>query len=281
MQELDLLILGAGWTSQWLIPLCKKEKVTFAATTTTGRDGTIKWKFDPSDLSDDYFKILPAARTVLITFPLKGQGQSGLLISSYTSTHQGTRPANFIQLGSTGIWQGVEGQTLWVDRHSKYQTTNERAIAEDELKQFGGCVLNLSGLWGGERDPRNFIVRVIKDKEGVKSKASLHMIHGQDVSRAILAVVHDFDKAKGQRWMLTDGFVYDWWALVAGWGDGTVKEQGDVKEEYVKWVWDLMKENDVKALPRTPEQLGRGYDTREFWMTFGLAPVRARMMNQL
>jgi hypothetical protein len=30
-----------------------------------------------------------------------------------------------------------------------------RAIAEDELRDLGGCVLNLAGLYGGERDPKN------------------------------------------------------------------------------------------------------------------------------
>ena len=37
MQQVDLLILGAGWTSSFLIPLLKERNFTFAATTTDGR----------------------------------------------------------------------------------------------------------------------------------------------------------------------------------------------------------------------------------------------------
>ena len=44
------------------------------------------------------------------------------------------------------------------------------------------------------------------------------MIHGSDVARAILAVHAHFDRATGERWMLTDGRVYDWWDLAYAWG---------------------------------------------------------------
>ena len=44
-------------------------------------------------------------------------------------------------------------------------------------------------------------------------QGSLHMIHGLDVARAILAVHAEFSKAQGQQWIITDGSVYDWWDL--------------------------------------------------------------------
>ena len=139
-------------------------------------------------------------------------------------------------------------------------------------------MLNLAGLWGGERQPKDWVSRVAKSKEDVKGKASLHLIHGQDVARAILGIAGKWKEARGERWMLTDGFVYDWWALMAGWAD--VKEE-DVKDEepseFAKWVYELMEEGGVKALPRSMETLGRCYDSREFWRTFGLAPLKARI----
>lgn len=79
--------------------------------------------------------------------------------------------------------------------------------------------------------------------------------------------------------MLTDLFVYDWWALILGYA-GEVDEErqsGDREKSQIKWVGELMAEQDVRALPRSMEQLGRCYDTREFWTTFGLMPVRARI----
>ena len=249
MQELDLLILGAGWSSTFLIPLLQERRLTFAATTRDGRDvagaSTIKWTFDPDEKQEEdatdtnghnkhnQFSSLPLAKTILITFPLTGPNQSHTLVTGYRHAHANKLSSassypHFIQFGSTGIWQ-IEQRTLWVSRRSPYNTTNARAVAEDELLGLGGCVLNLAGLWGGERDPATWVDRVAKSREDVKSKKSLHMIHGMDVARAVLAIAalkedeggEDGWEAKGkaQRWMLTDGFVYDWWALFAGWAD--------------------------------------------------------------
>ena len=203
MSHVQILILGAGWTSTFLIPLLKKEKITYGATTTTGRDGTYKFKFDPEDKDGDnasQYRGLPTAKTVLITFPLKGKNHSLHLRDSYLQNHAKDLHCNFIQLGSTGIFS-ISDQDHWVTRHSKYDETNARAIAEDELRGFGGCVLNLSGLWGGARQPKHWIDRVAATKEQLKEKTSLHLIHGQDVARAIIAVHRDFAQAKGQRFV--------------------------------------------------------------------------------
>jgi hypothetical protein len=281
MQEHDLLILGAGWTSTFLIPLLRSRKLSFAATTRDGRkvadSATIKWSFDPEG-PDSQFSSLPLAQTVLITFPLTGKGQSSTLVSGYVSAHKG-KEIHFIQFGSTGIWQ-IEQESHWADRRSPYNTSNARAVAEDELLSLGGCVLNLAGLWGSERQPKNWVGRVAKSKEDVKGKKSLHLVHGLDVARAVLAVMGRWNKAIGERWMLTDGFVYDWWALMAGWAG--VKQDSDGDEnaepsEFAKWVYELMFEESVKALPRSMEVLGRCYDSREFWDTFGVVPLKARI----
>lgn len=138
---------------------------------------------------------------MLITFPLKGPGVSARLVEAYNGSHSGAH-GQFIQLGSTGIWQGaVEGKETWVTRHSPYDSKNPRAVAEDELLGLGGCVLNLSGLWGGERQPRNWVDRVAATKEQLKAKKSLHMVHGLDVARGIIGVHQNFFKAKGQRYV--------------------------------------------------------------------------------
>ena len=195
--SVSFLILGAGWTSTFLIPLLKDRKISHAATTTTGRDDTIEFRFEPDSSNPSPYKALPAAATILITFPLRSEGQSRHLTSLYNQTHPDTK-TQYIQLGSTGIWQ-IEGQPQWIDRHSKYDRANARAIAEDELRDLGGAVLNLAGLWGGSRQPRNWVGRVAGSKEALSKKGSLHMIHGQDVARAVLALSENF--TPGQRWV--------------------------------------------------------------------------------
>jgi len=300
MEELDLLILGAGWSATFLIPLLlKSHSITFAATTTTGHPvsghPTIPFRFDPTSPDQSGISSLPRARTVLVTFPLNGIGPSRVLVENYRATHsaRGKTEFRFVQLGSTGIWQKGgptlqgDGNGPWVTRHSPYDEGNSRAIAEDELRRLGGCVLELSGLWGGQRDPQTWVGRVAKTKEDVKEKKSLHLIHGMDVARAVIAIVKADEKlwekaGKGQRWMLTDGFVYDWWALFAGWAEPAGGESGSEGDEVqptdqAKWVAELMVEEDVRGLPRSMEALGRCYDSREFWSTFGLVPLKARV----
>jgi hypothetical protein len=74
-------------------------------------------------------------------------------------------------------------------------------------------------------------------------------------------------------------FVYDWWAVISGFA-GELDEENGNEERYgkqTKWIGELMEENKVRALPRSMEELGRCYDSTEFWRMFGLVPSRARI----
>jgi hypothetical protein len=286
MPNVDILILGAGWTATFLIPLLQERQLNFAATTRDGRKvagaDTIAWSFDPDSTDDgekSQFGKLPSADFVLVTFPLSGAGPSAKLINGYEKAQGKQRhDVHFIQLGSTGIWQ-IPQPSIWVSRKSPYDTSNKRAIAEGELLSLGGCVLNLAGLWGGSRNPADWVERVAKTKEDVRNKKSLHLIHGLDVARAIVAVVGNWELAHGQRFMLTDGFVYDWWSLFAGWADRKNTEGSVPREpsQQAKWVYELLEEDSVQALPRSMEALGRCYDGRDFWHTFSTVPIKARV----
>jgi hypothetical protein len=147
------------------------------------------------------YAALPPAETILITFPIKSKAGTRFLVESFIQTHdKDHEPYQWIQLGSTGIWS-IEGQETWVTRHSKYNTADARAVAEDALLELGGCVLDLAGLWGGERMVKHWVDRVASTKEMLRCKKSLHMIHGEDVSRAIIAVHNMFKHAEGQRFV--------------------------------------------------------------------------------
>ncbi|KAF5309303.1 hypothetical protein D9758_019053 [Tetrapyrgos nigripes] len=235
----DLLILGAGWTSTFLIPLCKERNISYATTSRSGANDTIKFEFDQAEEDSDIFKPLPDAKTVLITFPITLSGGSERLVRLYKSTRHNsdTNPA-FIQLGATSIW-GTSDRSIaraaaesgsqapippkpkelqWFDRHSPLNP-GDRGAAETELLALAPAmpttVLDLAGLWGGTRSMKNY--------------SSIHMIHGIDVARAILAVHANFSKASGERWLLTDGRVYDWWDLASAWGSGSDSRNRIVK----------------------------------------------------
>ena len=68
---------------------------------------------------------------------------------------------------------------IWSDRHSPYNESNLRAIAEDELLSSSvstpTTVLELCGLWGGERSMRNWVSRVVPTKDALKSKVCVSL----------------------------------------------------------------------------------------------------------
>lgn len=275
-KEVDLLILGAGWTAQFLIPLLEKEKISHAETTTTGRDGTLPFKFDPNSTDASPFKHLPPAQTVLITFPLTGHGQSKRITSLYRSIHGDKN--YWIQLGTTFIFNQLPND--YSDDNSPYDTSDLRGIAEDELRELGGTSLNLSGLYGGTRVPRSWLPRLGKSKEDVRKRGAVHFIHGEDLARAIVASHRH--PTPGKRWIIADTRVYDWYDLIMSFsamvGEAEEStEERETRQQFAKWVGELMIEEGVRALPREMSVLGRKLDSRGFWVEHGIWPQHKRL----
>ncbi|KAF2102619.1 hypothetical protein NA57DRAFT_33034 [Rhizodiscina lignyota] len=273
----DLLILGAGWTSTFLIPLLDdsdstSQKISYAATTRDGRNGTIPFTFDPDSDDTEPYKRLPSAKIILITFPVTGSTQPKTLVERYECTHpesKGGKGAKYILLGATSIWKE---QTL-VTEASPYDHSNERAQGEDALMQLCGersLVLSLAGLYGGERDPRTWGVRVVKSKSDVKKKGAVHLVNGRDVARGVLGC--GWSGLAGKRWIVTDLRCYDWWDLLMSFDDGAAQGM-----EFARWVGELMVEEGVSLLPREPGKLGRVLDGRAFWNRLGIWPSVRRV----
>lgn len=68
----------------------------------------------------------------------------------------------------------------YFNRSSPIDPTNARGASESELlaldfPHLTTTVLNLAGLWGGERNMRNWVSRVAPDKETLRTKGGLHM----------------------------------------------------------------------------------------------------------
>ncbi|KAJ8088240.1 hypothetical protein PM082_022312 [Marasmius tenuissimus] len=278
-KPVDILMLGSGWTSTFLIPLCDSRQISYAATTRSGSNETIPFTFDPE--SDDVkpYKVLPDAQTVVIVFPITVKGGSKKLVKMYQDTRKNKEAkAGFIQLGATTIWGPIRrGEApskpvafQWYDRHSP-MNVDERGEEETELlslsPQTSTTVLDLAALWGGGRSMKGYIDRVLPTKEVTKNKGSIHVIHGDDVARAIVAVHLDFSKSVGQRWILSDMRIYDWWDLASAWSAENDGPQAG-------WVRELMKEEGIRGLPRQPEQLGRALDARDFWEVYEISPLR-------
>lgn len=227
-----------------MIPLLSEKKISHASTTRDGRDGSLKFSFDPKDDSPSAdFKKLPNAKAIVIIFPIYEVGGSKKLVDWYRDSHPSLHDdeIRWIQLGSTGIWDVrilcycqlsvhhdiliipylQNGPTLaedvktvkspYIDRHSTFIPSNARANAENELLALHSpkeshntvAILNLCGLYGGSRSIRRYVGRIAGTKEQLRAKGAIHMIHGIDVARAILATAKGPSHMMGERWLLT------------------------------------------------------------------------------
>jgi hypothetical protein len=228
------------------------------ATTTTGRDDTIPFEYSDTLPIEAYLK-LPKAEMIVITFPLPSEHSAEVIVQAYNKIHQ--IAPKWILFGSTRPWHGTSSDP-WATRHGPVRP-DARYQSEEVMLRMGGCILNLAGLYGGPRQPKNWIPKVASTKASLAVKTSIHLIHGLDVARLVLAVNQKF--TPGQRWLVTDLRVYDWWELVLGLDEG----------ERIPWVLELLQENKTKALPRPPELMDRCLDSKETWIHFGLLPTQS------
>jgi hypothetical protein len=122
------------------------------------------------------------------------------------------------------------------------------------------------------RLPKNWVWRFGKP-ESLKGKIlsrQLHLVHGKDVARAILAVHRRF--SPGERWLITYQTVYDWLKLFLLWGS---KEQLDLIDDLRRVDPDCQKAiGDKDSLEDVVRKGGvwPRLNSDEFWEHFNLKP---------
>lgn len=93
-----------GWSGSFLIPILRHEGISYASTTRDGKDGSIRFQFDPESDVPKPFEALPDAKTIIVVFPIYNDGGSERLLRLYNQTHPDVKGVKWVQLGSTGIW---------------------------------------------------------------------------------------------------------------------------------------------------------------------------------
>ncbi|KAJ2332812.1 hypothetical protein GGH91_006081 [Coemansia sp. RSA 2671] len=263
-----VLVLGQGFVGKYLADLLSTHGVEYTSTTTSGRDNTLKW------CASDDAALLPAAETVVVTFPLQGQAEARRLTTEYLHHHRkahGDAYSPFwVYLGSTRPFKETPST-----RHTKPDLSagGSRVEAEEYIIGNGGCVLNLAGLWGGDRVPEKwarFYGTKDKLRERLKDR-SLHLVHGADVARAIYAIVTSTDRAArfAGRWLVSDDTVYDALQIFIG-------------AEHIRgFVEELLSETEVRELLSAtriddiavgPSAVTRRIDASHFWSQLQLKP---------
>ncbi|UZJ52880.1 hypothetical protein CBS101457_002200 [Exobasidium rhododendri] len=277
MSSVSVLLLGSGWTSRFLLPVLKREGISYAYTRRAVSDADAN--VIPFEVSREgtpnvsSFHALPRADLVIIIFPLTSSKLVDDIVDTYESTKD-CRPA-WLALGSTGAWsKGV------ISSSDSVSPTSARAVSESHLLSLNSperptAVLNLAGLYGGGRNPVNFAKKVADTFEKLESKSSLHLLHGKDTAQAIVGMWEALsdpqrkERLWGKRWIVTDTNIYDWWQLLT---TLTPPPTG----EGAKWVRDLTTKYQIDALPRPiighggerdapPYVLDRALNGKAFW----------------
>lgn len=304
--HVDLLLLGSGWTSAWLLPQLFSEDIAFAYTNRSGikpdwlaipGSKPIKWVCPSSGDSRIHwrrsFKDFPIARLVVVILPLADEVVARELVASY-SAHVNEKGASTADrpkwciLGSTGAYG--KGQ---FNENPTPSVLSSRSTAESVLLTTYPTditVLSLAGLYGGDtRHPLNWLAKVASDEAKLAAKTSLHLVHGKDVAEAVLGVWGKVGRPDwgrtdtsfwGKRWIVTDGCTYDWWKLAIELPPAGTEEQ----TKYAEWVRILQKAHKVSSLPRSfaetnggaqsYQYLDRTLSSKSFWDAVGRSPTK-------
>ncbi|KAI8335851.1 hypothetical protein BC941DRAFT_514685 [Chlamydoabsidia padenii] len=272
----SILILGYGWTGEFLSELLDSEEphLKYTATTRDGRHNTITW-----DLGDNASAVnvdaLPIAKTVVVTFPVKEAQLMETLMDSYNNkVKDANQPAaHWIILSSTRPFSADTN-----NRHSPLDHVKDtgRIPSEQVALARQSTILHLAGLWGAQRQPKNWVAR-FSNKEALKNKLlarQLHLIHGKDVARAILAIhlKQQQEQTGGERWIVTDGGCYDWLVLFSKWAS---PEQLEMVQHLMDHDLDVQKKWGTNQTLDSLVELGGvkpRLDSNEFWHVFDLKP---------
>ncbi|CAE6523487.1 unnamed protein product [Rhizoctonia solani] len=264
----DILILGAGWLSHFLLPILHEFTLTHAATSRAGlTPNTIQWTLG------DGIGVLPKASTIVVMFPVDNWEVLKALVDGYRKRNG---DGLWILVGSTRGWQVTDTKSdSVVTRHTPIPSNAPaRSLVEERfLKAYPtrSVVLNLVGLHGrppvsgdiphsAARLVPNFLKRIGSTKDALKQKSSVHFVHGSDAALAIV-LVHQRARSMVGRWIVSDCLVRDWWAIAL--------ELGGPQEK--QWVLEIMREERVEVLPRQ-KGLGRVVDGSDFWVATESAP---------
>ena len=197
-----LVILGAGYTSQFLYPVAKANGWhTYA----TSRNPTNHLNHIPEkdrltfDLLDsESWNHIPPKAHLVWCFPVLPQQA----VTEFLSMHSRDR-GRLIILGSTSAYG--TGQHALVDEHTPVDTSLPRVQCEEYLREtYGAIILRLSGLYG----PGRHVLDWMRKGKVKHTNKFVNLIHIEDVASICLAAL---EQAKdGELYIVSDGIPRQW-----------------------------------------------------------------------
>jgi nucleoside-diphosphate-sugar epimerase len=204
------LILGAGYTGQVLA-----EHLNAAYTRRQPLSASAIY-FDLNQ--PDCWQNIPNVPQIIWTFPATPLEQ----VQAFYNAHLIQVPKLFVY-ASTSCYQ-VDEDDAWIDETQPLDLSRERVKSEEWLREHGATILVLAGIYGPNREPRNWLQRGL-----IKTPYKrLNLIHRDDIVAITSQLLNSDLDLRHQRINLADGEPLRWKEIAAHYGLSLKdeKEQG-------------------------------------------------------
>ena len=163
-------------------------------------------------------RVADSAKNVLWTFAAASNAQEIELCEAFYNAV--LRGRNVLVLGSTSAYQSFIPDEK-VTEEFPLKLDDPRVQAEENLRQKGASILHLAGLFGGTRDPANWLRRGM-----IRNGASfVNLIHRDDILRVLAAWFAD--PLAGERLNLSNGKPRRWNEIVLD-----LQQRGEIPKEF-------------------------------------------------
>lgn len=160
----DYLILGNGYCGSRLIKKIKNGRIT-----SRSPELSEQIYFDLND--KDSWSNLPEAKIVIWTFACKNQENEFRFYQNLLKKSQQ------IIIYSTSSVYKHEFDNQVITESTPLKLDNPRLIAEERLRKLGANIFTLSGIFGPQRDPKNWLLKgLIKNPQ-----KTVNLIHVDDI----------------------------------------------------------------------------------------------------
>lgn len=203
----SLVILGAGYTARFLLPLAQRR---YSCVLGTSRDPDRHLAHLPADrrirfdlMQPGTWPNIPTETDLLWCFPAM---PLDLVKRFATATSLPGRP--LVVLGSTSAYRIVAGSgypPAWIEETGPIDLTKPRVQGEEFLRvDCGAIVLRVAGIYGPGRDPLDWI----KTGRVSPSRKFVNLIHVEDLAALCLLAL---DQGKtGEVYNVSDGTPRTW-----------------------------------------------------------------------
>lgn len=197
----SIVLLGYGFTGEAILPVLMKAGYKVSVTSrnpeklTDLPESVQKIKFDL--LKNETWENIPGQSELIWLFP----AEPFVAVKSFLDFADQHQLSCRLVLGTTSSFLLHSGQ---IDETSPLDYTRPRVQGENLLYESGAVWLQCSGLWGGDRQPVNWL-----NKGFIKNgNKTLNLIHRDDIAEIAVQILKK--DIRNNMFCLSDGNPYLW-----------------------------------------------------------------------